>query len=132
MNTELLDQMLSVVQKAKGGDIDKVIVLDQSTFSTALTDDIHLYDIRNEGRATTNLDDVLLTDGGKKVQNVCELDASRELCEEDIESRASLSTLLTIVPTAPAIDSTAGTYRSKHLIILLWATGECCSGNLTE
>lgn len=76
-------------------------------FAKALTQDVQLYDILNEGRATTNLDDVLLTETGREINKEDYINQSRELSFEEIDSNKSKRHLLTKTYTAPAI----GKYR---------------------
>ena len=122
---ELHQQMIQIAAESSNSrQSDDELLLDLETFGKALTNDIQLYDIKNEARATSNLDDVLLTKGVQKIQKSDEIFASLELNLEDIEARQSKANQLVKIQTAPAIDYTAGTYRSKHLIIFLYATGK--------
>jgi hypothetical protein len=103
--------------------------LDLATFAAALSNDIQDYDLKNEIRNTTNFDDIMLTQGGHEFVKGQEMELSRELTLEDVESRRSKATLLLKSFTAPAIDSTAGTYRSKYLMTLLYVTGKSPKGS---
>lgn len=100
------------------------------SFGEALTYDIQLYDIRNETRLTTNFDDVYVT--AQAVEDKEEemwgtvtndeelLKAHKET--QNLRQKLAVSEALDRVDTIPSIDITAGTYRSKGLIVLLWAT----------
>ena len=104
-------------------------MLDVKTFAEALTYDIKLYDIRNEVRDSTNLDDIFVTDETieQKEQemflasNQAELDKAFDE-GQGLRDRFAVSTKLERKNTLPAIDLTAETYRSKGLIVALWAT----------
>jgi hypothetical protein len=104
--------------------------LDLATFAAALSYDIQDYDLKNEIRNTTNYDDIMLTHAGHEFVKGHEIELSRELTLADVESRRSKAASLSKSFTAPAIDSTAGTYRSKYLITLLYVAGKSPKGSL--
>jgi hypothetical protein len=113
-------------------------MLDTDTFATALTYDIRLYDVHNEVRLATSIDDIFLEHqiegvSGRKDVTLTEMEKQIEgvsgrkdvtLTEMEENERGSLVLTEALVTkyTAPAIDITAGTYRSKGLMVFLWAT----------
>jgi len=91
-----------------------------------LTHDIEIFDIHSETRMTTsNFEDVFAVKPRKGVFSVRNTNSPElenvESTENDEESPAVLKSL-TRRQTFPAIDNTAGTYRSKALIVTLWAS----------
>jgi hypothetical protein len=118
----LLEEMIEAAASGGDGDGD---VLDLASFASALTYDITEYNTKNETFCTTNFDDVMLTQRGYEIEKGQDADLmSRELSLADVESRKSKATVLWKVFTAPAIDSTAGTQRTKSLSTILWVTGK--------
>jgi hypothetical protein len=127
----LLDEMVKVAESENG-------MLDTDTFATALTYDIRLYDVHNEVRLATSIDDIFLEHqiegvSGRKDVTLTEMEKQIEgvsgrkdvtLTEMEENERGSLVLTEALVTkyTAPAIDITAGTYRSKGLMVFLWAT----------
>lgn len=97
--------------------------LDVNIFASGLVHDIIEYDLKNEVRTTTNFDDVLLTKAGREIKDGKAIDTERQLSMEDIENKKKKATPLLTEWTAQAIDSTAGNYRNKYLLVLLSATG---------
>lgn len=105
-------------------------VLSVETFGEALTHDIGLYDIRNETRLTTNFDDVYVTEEDveeKEEEMLGTVTNDEELVRahretQNLRQKLAVSEVLDRVNTIPSIDITAGTYRSKGLIVLLWST----------
>jgi hypothetical protein len=110
----LLDEMVKVAEAENG-------MLDTDTFATALTYDIRLYDVHNEVRLATSIDDIFLK---HQMDGVSGRDKDVTLTEMEEDERGSLALTDALVTkyTAPAIDNTAGTYRSKGLMVFLWAT----------
>lgn len=94
--------------------------LNVEAFSKGLTHDVQLYDINNEIRVSTNYDDVFLTKNHREDWD--EDDEDEERRRSVAENRKSLSKSLNHRFTAPAIDMVAGTFRSKIVMVLLWAT----------
>lgn len=97
----------------------------------ALTYDVRdLYDIRNEVRMTTNFDDVYITEEtirAKEEEMFATATTDSELLKahketQEFREKLAVSENLEHVNTIPWIDITAGTYRSKGLTVLLWAT----------
>jgi hypothetical protein len=111
-DVELHKKMLSDLQTSEKGEV----MLDLSTFVSALTRDVQLYDILSELRCTTHVSDVLVVNEN----NVNEVLDAKDTESPAVESPSDLEKVF----TAPAIDSTAGTTRSKHLVIFLWTSGE--------
>lgn len=99
-------------------------LLDLATFARVLTYDIEEYDVRNELRCTTNFDDVLLIQAGKDLESKRRFDISRELTLEDVKEKKEKAAPMLTEWTAQAIDSTAGNYRNKLLIVMLSSTGK--------
>jgi len=105
-------------------------MLTVESFAQALTQDIRLYDVRNELRVTTNFDDVYVTE--ERVQANEEEMFDRLTTDEallqahhdnqELKQKVAVSEALNRLDTIPSIDITAGTYRSKGLTVLLWAT----------
>jgi hypothetical protein len=104
--------------------------LNLAAFAEALTHDIRLYDIRNEIRLTTNFDDVYFDDNALQEREdaaMATVTNESELLRFHHEAKAMRAKLevseeLNRVYTIPAIDITAGTYRSKGLLVMLFAT----------
>lgn len=105
-------------------------MLNMAAFAEALTHDIRLYDIRNEIRLTTNFDDVYFDD--RALQEREEAAMATVTNESDLlrvhreaksmRAKLDVSEELNRVNTIPAIDITAGTYRSKGLLVMLFST----------
>lgn len=92
--------------------------LDESAFGQALSSDVALLDLANEGTLSTNLSDVF-------AKNRDEHDALDKLdvpLEDDGANLDHFKIPLLRKKTLSQIDVTAGTFRSKPLIVLLWAT----------
>lgn len=122
----LLQEMLQAANP--GWDENSDTCLSFESFCTALTNDVaELYDVQNEFRRTTILDDVMLSDGGRVIQSDTQLDPSRELNFQVIQERSQLGKEVTRINTRGAIDSTAATFRSKPLLTILSATGTAIS-----
>lgn len=110
-NDELLEEMISVasdLEKMKGdgdeevGAGDKPPLLDAFTFAHCLTDDVRTYDVKSEGRLSTNFSDVF-----------CSSDKDDQQEEEDEVLKVKTAW------TAPSIDYAVDTFRSKSYVILL-------------
>lgn len=104
--------------RSKAGKGLDTSMLDASSFAEALTYDVRLYDISNEISATTNMDDVF-QDDNKTTEVTYAAKARSSLVACGVASKESA---LKRSVTFPAIDITAETYRSKTLLVLLWAT----------
>lgn len=92
--------------------------LDKHSLASALTYDTFLLDITNEGSLSPSLADVLT----KKNDDA---DESEQALEKGLDEDSDLGFFaanLTQVKTFSHIDVTAGNFRSKSLIILLWVT----------
>ena len=92
------------------------------TFADALTYDVNLYDIDNEMRVTTHYEDVFST----RVNSEADVPASSSDLAGAVRGSAARERLAYSVPVehsfmARSIDITAGMYRSKSLMVLLWA-----------
>ena len=130
----LVEEMCQAATGSISIDTDETTIINRTlcveSFGEALTYDVKLYDIRNETRLTTNFDDVYVT--AQAVEDKEEemwgtvtndeqlLQAHKET--QNLRQKLSVSEDLVRVDTIPSIDITAGTYRSKGLIVLLWAT----------
>ncbi|CAB9504800.1 expressed unknown protein [Seminavis robusta] len=105
-------------------------MLNVLSFAEALTHDVRLYDIRNEARLTTNFDDVYFTDAELKEREeeaTTHAGSPSELWRVKVDAQSlrdklAVSEELDRVNTFPAIDITAGTYRSKGLMVMLFST----------
>lgn len=110
-----MDEMLEAAMTPSG-------ILHQDSFAKAMTDDIKLYDISSEARYSTNYDDVFLTRNHHEVADWSQDEENTSMTSEAIDLRKSISKTLKRRFTFPAIDNTAGTYRSKTLMVALWAS----------
>lgn len=102
-------------------------LLDGTTFAHALTHDVKLYDIQNEVSLATNIENIFkhnnplsTTDATIKRDNSTGKQEAYKRGEEATvyQEQSQLIRRWTL----PAIDITAGNYKSKRLIVLLWAT----------
>ena len=119
-NYSLVNEMLEVATTPEG-------MMDEEAFTKALTSDVQLYDIENESRLTTNFEDVFgaqPTKGNLSHEQPAEVDAEVGGSNRETEQNKAPTTLSTLNrrSTFSAIDTTAGTYRSKMLIVTLWAS----------
>jgi hypothetical protein len=96
--------------------------LDLNTFASGLTNDIEEYDVKNEARTTTNMDDVLLTRQRHEIVLDQVVVSEREMSAHDIENKKKRSTPVLTEWTAQSIDSTAGNYRNKYFMVTLVST----------
>ena len=111
-NEELINEMLEAAQTVDG-------TLNTKAFSNGLTNDVQLYDIRNEARRSTNYDDVFLTKN-HRISWVHRDEEDGSVSRDVFEERMSLSKVLNRKFTAPAIDMVVGTFRSKTIMVMLW------------
>lgn len=88
-------------------------LFDMDTFAAALTNDVTLFNIHNETRASNVYMDVFEGEPGRKSIHA----KTSKTTEHDLPEPMEV----THIYTAPSIDSTAGTYRSKTLLVTLWA-----------
>lgn len=113
-NDELLEEMISVascMEEMNGDDDDEEVgvgedkppLLDVFTFAHCLTDDVRTYDVKSEGRLSTNFSDVFCSSSDKDEQQE----------EEDEVHKVKTAW------TAPSIDYAVDTFRSKSYVILL-------------
>jgi hypothetical protein len=82
--------------------------LDLNAFAFALTHDIEEYDLKNEIRTTSNMDDVLLTRRRHEIVDGQVVVSEREMSVHDVENKKKRSTPILTEWTAQSIDSTAG------------------------
>jgi hypothetical protein len=115
--------LIQAAAKASENQLPDSIVLDAQVFATLLTSDVRLYEISNEVRLTTHFDDVFsknrhvdFDEKSAEEPDRSELDLSPSK-KKDVYEQAHV----THIYTAPAIDISAGTFRSKTLIVLLWS-----------
>jgi hypothetical protein len=102
-----------------------VALFDASTFAKALTSDVKLYNVANEVSLSSNHQDVFLA---KDKTPASSDDKEQEHISDNKEQEQSLfvqSIPLTLIYTAPAIDTTAGTYRSKGWYPLHFPISSC-------
>ena len=105
-------------------------MLNAQYVAEGLTHDIRLYDVNNEARLTTNFDDVYVTEEvvqAKEEEMFGTVTNDEELIaahKETLHYREKLAASedLERLDTIPSIDTAAGTYRNKALLVLLWAT----------
>jgi len=114
-NDALIDEMFAAAQTPDG-------TLNLEAFSKGLTYDVKLYDIQSETRLSTNYDDVFLTRNHREDREEDNDDMEANKRRNVISERKAISKDLKHRFTAPAIDMVAGTFRSKILTVLLWAT----------
>jgi hypothetical protein len=136
-NQTLLEEM---VQACSIGDNNNVLaddddtstkIFDAKSFGRGLTSDVRLYDLRNETRQSSIIEDIFSNHG-------CENSNSNKTSEESTtssldvrlgatEEEANQNRSITIttngnnvqrIYTAPAIDMIAGTYRSKGKVMI--------------
>lgn len=91
------------------------------SFGRALTRDVTLFNLTNETRASTIIEDVF---GGAREEKPtpCDYqDAPQSAVVEAVNKGHDINDIKFIY-TAPAIDVQAGTYRSKLLIVTLWGS----------
>lgn len=98
------------------------IKLDLNSFASGLILDIEEYDLKNETRTTSYIDDILLTRRKHEIVEGDVVVSERELSLHDVENKKKLATLLLTEWTAQSIDSTVGNYRNKYLMVTLVAT----------
>jgi hypothetical protein len=92
------------------------------SFGLALTRDVTLFDLTNETRASTIIEDVFgRTRKGKPSIPFDNHDAQPGAVVEAASKGHGINDLKRVY-TAPAIDIQAGTYRSKVLIVALWGS----------
>lgn len=117
-NDEVIEEMLLA---ASTGDETSEGFFDGTMFARALTQDVQMYSLANEVRLSTFHDDVFLTKNKAETEEWDEQEEGisravvmerRKLGEELKKRRFTFS----------AIDTTAGTYRSKALVVMLWAS----------
>jgi hypothetical protein len=96
--------------------------LDLNAFASGLVNDIEEYDLKNETRTTSNMDDVLLTRRSHEIVKGDVVVSERELSYHDVENKKKRSTPILTEWTAQSIDSTVGNYRNKYLMVTLVAT----------
>jgi hypothetical protein len=94
-----------------------VTLFDASTFAEALTSDVKLYNVANEVSLASSYQDVFLTK-----DNTPAPDSSSIGITDDKEQEQSS---FVRIYTAPAIDTTAGTYRSKGWYPLYYPISSC-------
>lgn len=131
---ELQEQMIAAAYPSPSCETGKEgVMLDLASFARVLTNDVEEYDLMNEMRCTTNFDDVLLTQAAKDLGSAQRIDVSRGLTIDDVREKKEKSSPILTELTAQAVDSTAGNYRNKLLIVILYATGMSQSrGTLTR
>eukprot|EP00977_Amphora_coffeiformis_P021255 scaffold9085_cov215-Amphora_coffeaeformis.AAC.23 len=117
------DESNKSTQESTSFSSGKLLILDVKTFATALTKDVLLFDINNETRPSNAYMDVF---DDEKQTTIMQHEQERSSTSDPDNTTTTFPTLATPSPvrhiyTAPAIDSTAGTYRSKTLLISLWA-----------
>lgn len=115
-NVELLREMLEASQTNNAG-----TALDANAFISGLTSDIELYDPLFEIRPMTNPEDVILNnnklDEGNEEKLIINDEEQSQKKTENTTSRTPLNRKKTMFA---ALDVTAGTYRSKMLLVGLW------------
>lgn len=112
-NTELMTEMVKACSSSH---------LDRTSLATGLTNDTQLLDLSNEGSLSTNLADVLYRKTGDAADDA---DGSEQPLEKALDEESDLGHFtanLRQEKTYSHIDVTAGNFRSKYLIILLWVT----------
>jgi hypothetical protein len=113
-DTELLNEMLEFCQ-------NEPTAFDADAFARALTYDVELFDLKYETTKTANKDDILLTHFVPEGRHTGTLLGFHENTQE-LRQKVAVSQDVETVYTAPSIDITAATYRSKWLMVFLYAT----------
>lgn len=121
-NSQLLQKM---IDSCKEGDDDEErgfsVRLDARAFAKGLTHDVEQLDIANEGKMTTNKDDVFLSyvvPEGRNSETVLGIDLDATAVHKKLEDASDVETVFTF----PSIDVAASTYKSKSLMVFLYAT----------
>ena len=106
------------------------LVLDVNTFAAALTKDVLLFDIGKENSPSNAYMDVFGSEEDTETTVQESTQSKKDECLQQEEEGShfvppqadttSSSPGVTHIYTASAIDSTAGTYRSKTLLVALW------------
>lgn len=114
------DDLLRDMVRAASGDSDEC-QLDVDAFARALTSDVLLYDVANEIRHSTSYEDVFIKQqNSKPFRSIGDTEVASAYTTEELQERLALSHDVEKRFTAPSIDVTAGTYRSKTLMVLVW------------
>jgi hypothetical protein len=116
-NHELMQEMVDAC--STGNNNGSSQVLDKFALAAGLTMDIDLWDLANEGSLSTNLADVL---GGKDESENGETAQRLDQALDDSSTLFHFSAGTRQKRMYSHIDVTAGNFRSKSLIMLLWAT----------
>jgi len=106
----LVQQMLE--QAGASSSQDRVL-LNLTSFCRALTSDVQGFDVGNKDKLSTNFDDVLFSD----VQEYAE----PEMLVPTVFNKNTTVKGVDLKYTAPQVDNVADTYRSKPLIVFMWA-----------
>lgn len=128
----LLDEMITAAESsstATSSTTSSGLLLNVHSFAEGLTSDIQLYNAENEIVLRTNIeaifsDDLANTRKGPHSSDNDNVPAGEEDAEGGLVNCAevSIGRPLERVNTLSAIDMTAETYRSRALMVLLWAT----------
>lgn len=109
---QLIKEMVDAALPFANKDVEKgAYVLDGKSFAAALTRDVQSYEIGKETSRSTRFADVFSSKSDSEND-----DENGEEQEKKVTDKKDLNR----VYTAPAIDSTVGTYRSAHLQVALW------------
>ena len=118
-NDELVQQMLDQA----GASIGERVLLDAKTFSRVLTQDVQAFNVENKDKLSTNFDDAMFGDS-KTVEETETHNKSRlERRKSTVPTLLNKKTMLDDIPliyTAPHLDNTADTFRSRPLVVFQW------------
>ena len=124
-NDELVQQMLDQA----GASIGERVLLNAETFCRALTQDVQAFNVENKDKQSTNFDDAMFGDSIRQIDHPTD-QIHAEQAKSRLERRKSTvptlfneKTMVDDVPliyTAPHLDNTADTFRSRPLVVFQW------------
>jgi hypothetical protein len=113
-DTDLIESMLP------GSDDPSFRYLTPKVFAKALTEDVRLLNVQHEARCSTTMEDI----GIAAINVKGSLDQPMDGASDGKVARIATRPLRWKRYAGRAIDATAGTYRSKMLVIFLYVTGK--------
>jgi hypothetical protein len=117
---DLIREMLDACKDEIGE--ERLPAFTPRTFGRALTRDVTLFDLTNETRASTIIEDVFGRARKGKPSTPCDYQDAQPGDVVEEENKGHDINDIKRIYTAPAIDVQAGTYRSKFLIVTLWGS----------
>jgi hypothetical protein len=120
---ELINQMMK-----QSGALHNRVLLDASTFLKALTADVQDFDVNNKDKLTTFFDDIMGSSNNNNESGSNMNDSSHQKRRNPAKTMHWIDSLpkcsdsfVSTTFTAPHIDNTADTFRSRPLVIWQWA-----------